>query len=299
MISIEKIFTKIPRNNYKIINRYNKISKNFLFNKIGSEKLPRFTEKDNVVNFCYELTKKSKIKKYLKKLRLVILCTQNPDNGGLPHNSAILHGKLNLKNEIATLDISQGCAGYIYGLLTAQSFLKKDEYCFFYTCDPYSKIIKKNDLNTDIIFGDAATLSILKKGSKEQKKLRHFKFYTFAKEYDSIINKNNSLIMKGKNVMNFCEKEVIKSINNFVKEKKLNIKNIKHFYFHQGSKHIVNLISKKLNIPNKKISFVPNVGNTVSSSIPILMEKSNYNKKDNFLICGFGVGLSISIGYFS
>ena len=299
MISIEKIFSHIPNNNYKIIDRYQKINENFLNNKIGSYKLPRFTEKDNVVNFCYELTKKSKIKKYLNKLKLIILCTQNPDNGGLPHNSAILHGKLSLKNEIATLDISQGCAGYMYGLLVAQSFLKNDEYCFFYTCDPYSKIIKKNDLNTDILFGDAATLSVLKKGNKKEKKLKYFKFYSYGNDHDAIINKDNLLQMKGKNVMNFCEREVVKSINNFIKEKKLNIKNIKHFYFHQGSRHIVDLLSKKLNIKNKKMSYVPNIGNTVSSSIPILMEKSNFKKKDNFLICGFGVGLSISIGYFS
>jgi len=299
MISIEKIYTLYPNNNYNINSRYRKISNEFLKKKVGSNKLPRFSSKDNVVDFCLRLTKKSNLAKYYKKLKLIVICTQNPDFNGLPHNSAILQGKLNLKNSIATMDISQGCAGYLYGLVAAQSFLKKGDYCFFYTCDPYSKIIKMNDINTDILFGDAATLSVLKKGDKKDKKLKKFKFFTFGDGYESIIKKNNKLNMIGKNVMNFCEKEVTKCINNFLIENKLKKKNIDHFYFHQGSKHIINLLSKRLSISSKKITFIPNIGNTVSSSIPILMKHTNYNRKKNFIICGFGVGLSVSIGYFS
>ncbi len=298
MISIDNIYALFPKDNYTIKNRYKKIKSNFLKNKIGSLKLPRFKKSEKVVDFCYNLTKKVNLNKYKNKIKLLIICTQNPDFGGLPHNSAILHGKLKLKNDIATMDISQGCAGYLYGLVAAQSFLKEDEYCFFYTCDPYSKIIDINDLNTDILFGDAGTLSILQKKSSLDLGLAKYKFYTFGDGYEAIIKRNNILNMSGKDVMNFCEREVVQSIENFIHTNRLDKDKIGHFYFHQGSKHIVNLLTKKLDIKKDKISFLPNIGNTVSSSIPILMKHSNFKRKKNFIICGFGVGLSISIGYF-
>jgi len=94
-------------------------------------------------------------------IKLIVLCSQNPDHNGLPHNSAILQDRLNLEKNIACIDISQGCAGYIYGLKVAESFLKDGESALFFTCDPYSKIIKDKDYKTELLFGDAATLTIL------------------------------------------------------------------------------------------------------------------------------------------
>ena len=41
---------------------------------------------------------------------------------------------------------------------------------------------------------------------------------------------------------------------------------------------------------------IKNVGNTVSSTLPILMKQYNFKNKKKILICGFGVGLSVSIG---
>ena len=53
------------------------------------------------------------------------MCTQNPEKNGLPHNSALIHNELNLSKDIATFDVSQGCAGYVYCLKISDGFLKK------------------------------------------------------------------------------------------------------------------------------------------------------------------------------
>ena len=103
--------------------------------------------------------------------------------------------------------------------------------------------------------------------------------------------------MDGKNVMDFTKNKVPDFVRDFLKKNKLDVSKIDKFYFHQGSKHIVNLVSHSLGLKKTQVAkFVDNIGNTVSSSIPILLSKENFKKDKKILICGFGVGLSISVG---
>lgn len=300
MINIEKIEIYIPKKKINLKKKYKKIDKNFLKNKLGSTTLPRKDFDDSVISLCSNLRKKLILRNIRKNIKLLLLCTQNPDFSGLPHNSAVIHSMLKLPDDVAVLDISQGCAGYLYGLKVADSFLEKNQYALFYTCDPYSSIIKKNNYNTDILFGDAATVSLLKKTANKKKIGLHYsEFYSFGNEYNAIINLNNELKMDGSRVMKFCINKVPILISNFLKKYNLNFNDIDKFYLHQGSKHIVDIISKKLHLSTKqKVESIENIGNTVSSSIPILLKKRNFHKNKNIIICGFGVGLSVSIGLY-
>lgn len=295
MISIEQIEYFLPKNVYQISKRYKSINKSFLKKKIGANSLPRLESKETVIDLAMAAANKLNIDKIKSKIKSVILCTQNPEFGGLPHNSAIIHEKLGINTKSACFDLSQGCAGYLYGVVASESFLSDGEYGLFLTCDPYSKVIKKNDYKTDILFGDASSVTLLKKNGNG-KKLYDYEFFSFGSEYDAIINKKG-LEMDGKKVMNFCTTIVPKKIKQFLEKNNLNISSIDQFYFHQGSKFIVDQITQHLNIPKKsKPPFISNIGNTVSSTIPILMKANNFKKKKKILICGFGVGLSISIG---
>ena len=306
MIKIEKISTYLPKIHINLKKKYKNISKQFLEKKIGASKVLR-KNKEGVVDMCVKAFLNAKIPD-TKNIKLIVLCTQNPDYYGLPHNSAIIQSKIGLDKNIACLDLSQGCAGYIYGLKVADSFLKNNEIALFFTCDPYSKIIKKGDYNTELLFGDASTLSILKKTKQSTKSIlgSSYKtnnglicsdFYTDGKFYDSIINKKGILKMDGKKVMNFCSTIVPEFINSFLKKNNFKLNDIDSIYLHQGSKHVVETIYKKLGVAeHQKIKIIKDIGNTVSSSIPILIKKNYINKRKKILLCGFGVGLSISVG---
>ena len=43
-----------------------------------------------------------------------------------------------------------------------RKLLKEGEHGLIFTCDPYSKIIKSGDYNTELLFGDASTVSLVK-----------------------------------------------------------------------------------------------------------------------------------------
>lgn len=298
MISIQAISKYTPKNFLDLKKRYKKINKIFLKNKIGASKVLRKNNNEDVIDMCIKSFKNFKKPINKNKIKMVILCTQNPEYNGLPHNSAIIHKRLNLKKNVACLDISQGCAGYLYGLKVAESFLKENEIALFFTCDPYSKIIVPNDYKTELLFGDAATMSILIKSKKVKlKNLIDSEFFTDGTYFDSIINKNGKLEMNGKNVMDFSQNQVPEFIKKFLKKNNLKVSQVDKFYFHQGSKHIVDTVAKSLDLKKNQLSnIIENIGNTVSSSIPLLLIKDNFLKKKKIIICGFGVGLSISAG---
>ena len=299
MITFEQIEFLLPKEKLQIKDKYKSVSGSFLKEKIGSTSLPRFSKKDTVISICTNLVKKKiKIDKFKNKIGAIILCTQNPDFNGLPHNSGVIQHNLSIKNDVACFDISQGCAGYLYGVVASQSFIKTGQYALLFTCDPYSKIISNNNFSTDILFGDAASISVLKKGGNG-KKLIDYEFFSYGKEYKAIINENG-LKMDGKKVMKFCTSIVPLKIKNFLKKNELDINSIDQFYFHQGSKYIVDQLCYHLKIPkNSRPPISKNIGNTVSSTLPILMKQNDFRKKKKILICGFGVGLSVSIGLIS
>jgi len=293
MISIDNIKSYIPKGNLNIKKKYKNINKNFLIEKIGTNAVPRKRSNEDVVSMCIKAFKKLKNKK-LPNLKVLILCTQNPEKNGLPHNSAIIHAKLGLSENIATFDISQGCAGYVYCLKVCENFLNYNDQALIFTCDPYSKIIKKGDFNTEILFGDAATVSVIKKCNKGQI-IKDYSFFSNTLNNKVINNFNGYLEMNGRGVMSFAEKYVEMEIKNILKKNKISINDIDKFYLHQGSKHIINKITKILNVENTKVPLcIKNIGNTISSSIPILLEKDDFKKNKYSILCGFGVGLSIS-----
>ena len=94
---------------------------------------------------------------------------------------------------------------------------------------------------------------------------------------------------------------VPKLFNRLLKKSKHSLENIDHFVFHQASKLVLDNLKLKLKIPREKFyTNLRNIGNTTSSTIPILLEnlekKKTIKKNDLIMFLGFGVGLSVA-GY--
>ncbi|MFT5440708.1 MAG: 3-oxoacyl-[acyl-carrier-protein] synthase-3, partial [Alphaproteobacteria bacterium] len=63
---------------------------------------------------------------------------------------------------------------------------------------------------------------------------------------------------------------------------------------HQGSRFIVDTIAQRLKLDPAKVPFMAaEYGNTVSSSIPMMLDDLMKDAKNNTMVlCGFGLGLS-------
>jgi 3-oxoacyl-[acyl-carrier-protein] synthase-3 len=296
MLGIKEIASYLPENK---ISNYDKKEKfemddDFIENKIGvrCQAIKEIDEKasDLCVKAFESLTKKIALNK--AEIDCCIVVTQNPDYN-IPHTSAIVHGKLELSQQCACFDISLGCSGYIYGLSAIISFMKNNslEHGLLFTSDPYSDIIDIEDKNTALLFGDGATVTYI--GEDGVFIPRDFSFGTNGKDYKELLCEEK-LYMNGRAVFNFAATTIPKHIEELLHKNNLENSDVDKYVLHQGSKYIVDTIRKRLKVSEDKVPFdMHEYGNTVSSSIPIILEKEIIKEENKrFLISGFGVGLS-------
>jgi 3-oxoacyl-[acyl-carrier-protein] synthase III len=301
MVGIEDIAVYLPKNkisNFELKEKF-EIEDSFIEEKIGVRSVSRMSKAQNTsdigVEAFYKLQAKTGFN--VNNIECLIVVTQNPDYN-LPHTSAIIHGKLDLPENCACFDISLGCSGYVYGLSVIKSFMEQNDLNkgILITADPYSKVVDSDDKNTSLLFGDGATATLI--SNNPVFSLGKFTYGTIGKEYETLICINGILSMNGRAIFNFAAKKIPKDIKLLLEKNKLSDVDIDYFIFHQGSKYIVDTISKRLGLEKSKVPFkMQEYGNTVSSSIPIviadILEKQELK---TIAISGFGVGLSWSSG---
>lgn len=296
-VSIQSITSYVPtgrKNLNAYLNVYN-TTQDFIEKKTGYPSLARKAANETTVDLAYHaftqlLEEHSNL---INEIGLLVVITQNP-NPTIPHVSALLHGKVKLPTTVAAFDISLGCSGWVYGLSIVKSFMEANNIAkgVLITADPYSDILDETDKNTSLIFGDAATATLL---SSENIKWNIGKFVfgtdgTFAK--DLCINSQGQLYMNGRSIFNFSLTKVPNCIKQTLAHNDLQLAEIDRIVLHQAGRYMVESIAERLNAEDKTPFFANDIGNTVSSSIPLFLSANYYPQDVNVITAGFGVGLS-------
>jgi len=228
-----------------------------------------------------------------QSIEAMAVISQNPDRN-IPHLSAELHGRVGLPVNCACFDLGLGCSGYVYGLSVLAAFMQANglKRGVLVTADPYSRIVDQEDKATAMIFGDAATATLL--DDDPQYTLGRFAFGTQGAEADKIACNDGVLFMNGRAVFNFAAVQVPANIRETIAANGLELADIDRFVLHQGSRYIVETIADRLQLEREKVPFMSAAyGNTVSSSIPLMLsELMQEPAHARMLLCGFGLGLS-------
>jgi len=268
----------------------------FASERIGAERLPQLAKGVETSDMAASAVEALLLKSGMaaEDVQVLVLCTQNPDGNGLPHTSAIVQTKAGLPQTIASFDYSLGCSGYVYGLHILKGFMESTglERGVLVTADPYSKIIDRSDRDTTLLFGDSATATLMTADPKFD--IGPVTFGTNGAGGEAIINRGGKLEMAGRQVFNFAATNVPKQITTLLEREKIDIGDVDLFALHQGSRYIVETIAKRLRVPAEKAPVeLAMTGNTISSSIPLILEKHMDTPGINrILASGFGVGLS-------
>ncbi len=297
MIGIQAIASHIPESsesNFEVTEKFG-LKEDFIRNKIGVLRKSRKGKDEDTSDLCVQsfnaLQQKTGVS--VEDIDCLVVCTQNPDGHGLPHTSAIVHGKLGGPDSVAAFDISLGCSGYVYSLAVVTAFMNAHglKRGLLFTADPYSKIIDPDDKSTSLLFGDAATVTLLGKSPKLE--IRKTAFGTRGSGAEALQCKEGYLKMNGRAVFNFSMTTVPPQIKNLIEESGLETDEIDLFVLHQGSKYIIDMLTQRLELDATKVpTNLSEIGNTVSSSIPLILEHHLDTSEQNILISGFGVGLS-------
>ncbi len=250
------------------------------------------------------------------ELDWLIFVTQNPDFQ-LPQSSALLCHRIGAREDIASFDVSLGCSGWVYALNIANSFAQIQNLGtgMIVTCDPYSKAMNDDNKSVMSVFGDAAAATVMrpggnavigksvfgtdgKNGMELSKKAggAHAPIKSIYDEQSKQYDPDDITIqMNGRAILDFMQTRIPPTVRNCIEINNLQVEEINQFVFHQASKYMLQLLTRRLQLPTDKVPIdVSDVGNTVSSSIPIVMSKLSDQgpMEGHFLVCGFGVGLS-------
>lgn len=299
MIGLKAIASAIPAHhidNYKQGADFGEKA-SFIEDKIGAHKLPLMDETEDASDLGAKAVQALIAQSDLNPddIDALIVVTQNPDGYGLPHCSAHLHRKLGLSNRVAAFDISLGCSGYVYGLSVMKGLMENAglKNGVLVTADPYSKVIDRKDRVTSLLFGDAASASWL--CADGSWKIGTPVLQTDGAGADNLyVDDETKLHMNGRQVFNFAATSVPRQINAWLTQHERAAEEIDLFCLHQGSAGIIDAIARRFPaIRDRFILDIANTGNTVSSSIPLLLERHVMNSDaKTVLVSGFGVGLS-------
>ncbi|WP_462402094.1 ketoacyl-ACP synthase III [Pseudomonas sp. Marseille-QA0332] len=299
MIGIKSIASFVPSagvDNYAQGAKFGK-DEEFIFGKIGSTFLPRKAGEQETSDLCVEAAKAlfaSNPSLDPQAIDALIVVTQNGDEEGLPHTAAIVQDKLGLSTAVAAFDVSLGCSGYVYGLYAMKGFMEAAglKNGLLITADPYSKIVDPEDRNTTMLFGDAATATWMAEGADWQ--LGRSLFGTDGSGAAHLKVTDGQFFMNGRQVFNFALLKVPAHLHELLEAAQLTSADIDAFCIHQGSAAIVDAVARRFeDQPEKFVKDMLETGNTVSSSIPLLLEKHMLGGPwKRVAISGFGVGLS-------
>lgn len=226
-------------------------------------------------------------------IQALVVVTQNPDRN-IPHVSAQLHGRAGMDESCAAFDISLGCSGYVYGLAIVRAFMCAQglQRGVLVTADPYSKIIDPDDRNTVLLFGDAATATLIDVNPLWS--MDAFSLKSRGKDWKAIRTEDGKFAMDGRSVFNFAATTIPEDVKTMLVGTGTSPDEVDCYILHQGSRFIVKTIADRLRQPLNKFPIeIEHCGNTVSSTIPLIAERLLQDSSvKNVVLSGFGVGLS-------
>ncbi|MCF8462920.1 MAG: hypothetical protein K9G11_03330 [Rickettsiaceae bacterium] len=226
------------------------------------------------------------------KIQCLITVTQS-HNYFLPGLSSFILNKLNMDKDIYCIDTNQGCSGFAHALYLASKLLCDFDNIVILCADKYRSKLCIDDRSTNSVFSDCSSATLVVKnenGLRIKNKSYSFDGTRVSYLYQSIDDglNNGFLHMSGPELWAYTRSQILPNIRIMIQNG-----NIEYLYLHQASKLVFEGIKSGLNASIKMPYNYNKYGNTVSSSLPLLIsENLIYFNKSPSLLAGFGVGLN-------
>ena len=251
----------------------------------------------------------------------LVVVTQTPDYL-MPPTSSVIQGILGLKEDMLCLDINQGCAGFLIGLIQAFSLLDQESISrvALVNVDVISRKVNLRDRNSYPLIGDAASITIIDCGGaseiwaniKMDGKRREALIIpaggmrtpsspetAIATDAgDNNFRSEDNLKMDGTAVFNFVQTEVPPLIADLLDFSRKSDGDITAYAFHQPNKFMLEKLADRLGVERNKVPMdvVERFGNNSGVTIPTVLatnlSKGLLDSQGLYCLAGFGVGLT-------
>ncbi|MFO0901767.1 MAG: beta-ketoacyl-ACP synthase 3 [Pirellulales bacterium] len=265
---------------------------------------PGETAANMAVKASRELLERERL--LLDDLDLVICSTTSPTVVTPSLACQVLSGLGNGRTDamLQAFDISAACSGYLYALQAGYDFLQSrpDGRVLLVTAEVLSPLVDMNDFDTAILFGDAASATVLYGESHfERAKARLLRPELSAKGEDgqalSIpFHQGGHIHMKGQKVFSEAVRAMVSSLTRLCDHKGLRVRDLKLVVPHQANQRILDAVQNRIEVP--VFSNIRRHGNTSSSSIPLCLTEvlEASSSGDHLGLCAFGGGFTFGAG---
>jgi 3-oxoacyl-[acyl-carrier-protein] synthase-3 len=214
---------------------------------------------------------------------LIIVATSTPDMV-FPSTACILQDKLGIKEAIA-FDVQAVCAGFVYGLATAEKFIRTgaSKCALVIGSEVFSRIMNWQDRTTCVLFGDGAGAVVLKASTEPGILSTHLHADGSHRKAlcapgtveNGQVRGSPMLTMEGGAVYKFAVKAFEDVAWEALHANGLQPDAIDWFICHQANQRIIMHAAKKLAMPDEKVVItVDRHGNTSAASIPLALDVS-------------------------
>jgi 3-oxoacyl-[acyl-carrier-protein] synthase-3 len=255
----------------------------------------------------------------------LVLCTQTPDYF-LPATSNVISGRLALGQDVISMDINQGCAGFEVGLMQAFMLLNTGsiDKVVLLNADVLSHKVSIKDRNSRPLVGDGASITIIENSTDNEAIEMFIKMdgtsalslqipaggfklpssvatAKLIEDESGNLRSLDHLVMKGDEVFNFVQTKVPAMIHEMFDALKIDKSYFDYYLFHQPNKFMLQKLAEKMKIPYEKMpnNISQKYGNGSSITVPLNVCENIGERAltNSFKVCfgGFGVGLTWSI----
>jgi 3-oxoacyl-[acyl-carrier-protein] synthase III len=216
------------------------------------------------------------------QLDLIVVATSTPDYV-FPSTACLLQAKLGVKG-CAAFDVQAVCSGFVYGLATADTFIRSGQYkkALVVGAEVFSGILDWNDRGTCVLFGDGAGAVVLVAAEKPG---IHASVLRADGSHAGMLSVPGNvcggavvgspfLQMNGQAVFKFAVKVLEESARETVAAAGMQLADIDWLIPHQANVRILDATARKLGLPPEKLVVtVDHHGNTSAASVPLALDE--------------------------
>ncbi len=213
---------------------------------------------------------------------LIIVATSTPDHV-FPSTACLLQAKLGVRG-CAAFDVQAVCSGFVYGLATADSFIRSgmNRRALVVGTEVFSRIMDWNDRATCVLFGDGAGAVVLAAGETPG---IHASVLHADGSYADILSVPGNvcggrivgspyLQMQGNQVFKLAVKVLDEVARETLKAADMSIADVDWLIPHQANVRILEATARRLGVPLERVAMtVDKHGNTSAASIPLALDE--------------------------
>jgi 3-oxoacyl-[acyl-carrier-protein] synthase III len=239
------------------------------------------------------------------ELDLIIVATTTPDMV-FPSTACILQSKLGARN-CPAFDVQAVCSGFIYGIATADQFLRSGQYsnALVVGAEIYSRILDWKDRSTCVLFGDGAGAVVLKRDNGPG--ILSTRLHADGSHAGMLsvpgtvcrgqVSGRPLVQMDGQGVFKFAVKVLDELVEETLAANHLQKADIDWLVPHQANIRIIQATARKLGMSMERVIVtVDRHANTSAASIPLALNEAVRDKRirsgQHVLMEGVGGGFT-------